>query len=727
MDVSDVEPLSAVACPECGAPSVITAMIDHFELTDVIGHGGMGAVYRAHDTSLDRPVALKLLRKSSGSPEQIAQLETEAAITASINHPHVVRVFSTGMDHGRFYIAMELVEKGTLDSLIELQGRVAEAQVLDVGIQIASGLRAAQHAGLIHRDVKPGNILFADAQTAKIVDFGLAIFAEDEAKVRGEIWGTPYYVAPEKLDHKPEDFRSDIYSLGGTLFHALAGRPPFEAENASMVALKHLKSQAVSLQAFAPHISSNTAYVINRTLAKDPDQRYQSYDELIQHLEYARTELLAGGGKPPVTKRVVIESDQDKQAMGWVVMGLMLLLVIGGIFAFIYRDRLFTGDEAASAEAAKTHSATITKAVEKMVKGAPKDAVESLNKLVAQKPAQPQLNWAETLTGLAQLMAERRPDSSATFRKIEDRGLFTKKEPDKALAEFFVETSGKMQGEANIDPTSVQVKNPLTFESVKYLLYGVKNWEVGAYEDGAEFLRRFDQAQPAGKDAWLGELKPIATSYLAQFKSYQAASDLAKKAKSVEDKRDAITALGKVQGRLEAKAKELSAKLTAEVATLEKDRGALWAQGKVPNGRYRLVSRTSGKTIEVEGRGKEDGRKVQQANYIRQPHALWNFIVQPDGSYMLVSNDTGKALTSPKGQDDNLVGMVQGAVNTAQNQRWKIQKVEGDKPEDSFWKLTLVSNGKALTAAGTFEAAGATVVQKDDNGSSEQLWKILPP
>ncbi len=206
MDVSEVEPLSAVVCPSCGAPTTVSSMIDHFQLVDMLGHGGMGAVYKAHDTSLDRMVALKLLRKSSGTAEQIKQLETEAAITASINHPHVVRVFSTGIDHGRFYIAMELVEKGTLDRLIELQGRVAEAQVLEVGIQIASGLRAAQQAGLIHRDVKPGNILFTDAHTAKIVDFGLAIFAEDEAKVRGEIWGTPYLCGAREAGPKTRGF-----------------------------------------------------------------------------------------------------------------------------------------------------------------------------------------------------------------------------------------------------------------------------------------------------------------------------------------------------------------------------------------------------------------------------------------------------------------------------------------------------------------------------------------
>jgi serine/threonine protein kinase len=271
LDVSERDPLEKLSCPHCGTEVVVSGQIDHFTIVEMAGRGGMGVVYRAYDPGLDRYVALKLLRKDhSADAKLIAQLETEAAITASINDPNVVRVYATGTDRGRFYLAMELVDKGSLDDLIKLQGRVAEAQILSVGIQIARGLRAAQQHGLIHRDVKPGNILFADAQTAKIVDFGLAIFQEQEATVRGEIWGTPYYVAPEKLDQQPKDFRSDMYSLGGTLFHAPAGRPPFEAENASLVALKHLKNRPVSLQAFAPWVSTPTAHIINRTLAKNP-------------------------------------------------------------------------------------------------------------------------------------------------------------------------------------------------------------------------------------------------------------------------------------------------------------------------------------------------------------------------------------------------------------------------------------------------------------------------
>jgi eukaryotic-like serine/threonine-protein kinase len=718
MDVTDVEPLSAVACPECGAPAVITATIDHFELVDVIGHGGMGAVYKAHDTSLDRAVALKLLRKSSGTPEQIAQLETEAAITASINHPHVVRVFSTGMDHGRFYIAMELVEKGTLDNLIELQGHVAEAQVLEVGIQIASGLRAAQYAGLIHRDVKPGNILFADSHTAKIVDFGLAIFEEDEAKVRGEIWGTPYYVAPEKLDHKPEDFRSDIYSLGGTLFHALAGRPPFEAQNASLVALKHLKSQAVSLQAFAPHVSSQTAYVINRTLSKDPDQRYQSYDELIEHLEYARTELQTSGGKPKGVKRVVMETEEDKRAMGWVVMGLLAMVIVLGILGFVFRDRFTPGKDTSASDTAKFNPALFTPAFKSLAEDKPAEAIEALNKVIAQNPGQPQANWANTFLGLAQFMSGKRADAMATYEKIDALGPFSKKESDKALATFFLETARSMSRGVSVDPKSVTVTNDVNYGTLVWLLYGVKNWDLGSHEQGAELLRKFRQVTPAGKDVWIAELKPVATMYVDQFTAYEVGMERAKAAKTIDEKKAAAAALAAVQGKLGKRAQEQAAKVNAEAAKMEKERAAMWATGKIPDGRYRLTNRQSKKVIEVEGRSKDDGKKVQIVNYTNQPNQHWNITALGNGYYLIVGGDSGKALTVPKGAKDELLGLVQGNVKKDATQKWKIEK------EGEYWKLTSEASGKAVTQVGSQTTGGNTIVQSDYTGAFEQQWKI---
>ena len=228
IDVTAMEPFSEIHCPICGTKMRIRKQFNNFALQKIIGEGGMGTVFEAMDLNLLRLVAVKILKKEYSADEaSITQLETEARITASISHPHVVKVFSAGRDHGQFYLAMELVGRGTLDQLMNLQGRVAEIQVIDVGIQIADGLRAAAQIGLIHRDVKPGNILFSDAHTAKVVDFGLAILMEDEAKTRGEIWGTPYYVAPEKLNNEPEDFRSDIYSLGVSCLQLLTNMEPY--------------------------------------------------------------------------------------------------------------------------------------------------------------------------------------------------------------------------------------------------------------------------------------------------------------------------------------------------------------------------------------------------------------------------------------------------------------------------------------------------------------------
>ena len=211
VDVTELEPLSEIVCPGCGGQFTAQTRLGPFTLSQIAGSGGMGVVYKAYDPSLDRPLALKVLRRDhGGGPDLVEKLAREAAITAAINHPHVVKVYSTGYDAGRFYIAMELVDKGSLDELITAQGPIAEVQVLQIGIQIASGLKAAYQFGLIHRDVKPGNILFGSGTDAKIVDFGLALTLEQEAAARGDVWGTPYYIAPEKLDGKPEDLRSDI-------------------------------------------------------------------------------------------------------------------------------------------------------------------------------------------------------------------------------------------------------------------------------------------------------------------------------------------------------------------------------------------------------------------------------------------------------------------------------------------------------------------------------------
>ncbi len=576
-----------IPCPGCGAEITVRGTVDHFRLIEVAGRGGMGVVYRALDGSLDREVALKLLRKDhSDNAALIAQLESEAAITASINHPHVVKVYSTGTDRGRFYIAMELVDKGSLDDLIRIQGRVAETQVLEVAIHIAQGLRAAYQSGLIHRDVKPGNILFADAHTAKIVDFGLAIFMAQEESVRGEIWGTPYYVAPEKLDDKPEDFRSDIYSLGASLFHALAGRPPFEAESASLVALKHLKAQPVSLQAFAPHVSGRTAYIINRTLLKDPDQRYQSYDELIEHLEYAREELLASPVQPQA-QRVVLEDDQQQKAWGWVTMGMIVVIFIaaGVVYAVRNRNADDSGDRRIVEPGAQIVnvelSAQAQAARDKLVNGDAVGASADFRKMATQtKLGEGDMKWLLLQESLAEMEAGDSAAAQGTLDKVRMNPMAPTKPEEVRLAAFFKDTSERMSGLLPIAAGSFQDVGNGRYEMFGLLLFGIKNWQLGKLEDATALLRQFRNVSGDGPTAWIAGLKPIASRYIDSFTRFQMAADKLKSAKSIDQKAEAVHELRALDQRFASRVETLTAAIANDLSAYEKIRALPPAAGR---------------------------------------------------------------------------------------------------------------------------------------------------
>jgi serine/threonine protein kinase len=559
IDVSEQEPLALVHCPTCGAGQRVRTNFDHFQLQEVLGAGGMGAVYRAFDANLSRFVALKLLRREySANPEFVTQFEREAAITASINHPHVVKVYSAGEDQGLVYIAMELVDKGSLDDLMGLQGRVAEPQVLEVGKQAAMGLNAALARGLIHRDVKPGNILFADAHTAKIVDFGLASLQEQASKGPGEVWGTPYYVAPEKLENPPvEDFRSDMYSLGATLFHALAGRPPFEAETASMVALKHLKSQAVSLQAFAPDVSSETAFVINKTLSKDPEKRYQSYHELIEHLDYARNEVLKKAGSASQKRaRVVIEDEDEERAMSWITFAMIAVVVLGGVGVWVMRDRLFGSGQSKVdpiVERQKQLAAELepqyNQAREKLINKQFLEAAEAFYKISSQPDVpRPLLDWTDLHQGLALLFAGKETESRRAFSRLAARDLHGKDTSDKKLSQFFIDTGRAMEtGEAKPASAARDLEKS-NHEAIGLLLFALKDWQLGKVEDGGSLFRQFQSATPEPPVHWIADYKPLITPYVDDFTAFRTATEEVKAATTAEKRRSAI---GKVKSARE--------------------------------------------------------------------------------------------------------------------------------------------------------------------------------
>ena len=251
-----------------------------------LGRGGMGTVHLAKDMGLNRKVALKILRSDLGQDMGFSKkfLE-EVEITASLAHPNIIRVFTLGEQDGRLYLVMEHLDEPSMEQRMERHGKLPERDVLEIGIGIASALQFAhEETGLIHRDIKPGNILFGRGKIPKLADFGLAAGARSALQQQDEIWGTPYYVSPERLLRQPEDIRSDIYSLGATLYHALAGRPPFEAETAEEVARRHISDRPPPLRSFCPHAEEQTVFTFDKCLNKDPEARWSNYEDFIRQM-----------------------------------------------------------------------------------------------------------------------------------------------------------------------------------------------------------------------------------------------------------------------------------------------------------------------------------------------------------------------------------------------------------------------------------------------------------
>lgn len=542
IDVTDEEPFARMHCPSCGESLRVRRQFDHFEIQEALGSGGMGTVYRALDHNLHRAVALKLLRKDlSNDPEFIKQFEHEAAITAQITHPNVVKVYSTGSDRGLFFIAMELVDKGSLDDVMTKEGAVPELKALEVGIQIAAGLNAALKCGLIHRDVKPGNILFADAKNSKIVDFGLAVRMDEAGTVGGEIWGTPYYVAPEKLANQPEDFRSDIYSLAASLFHAIAAKPPCETEDATINTLLTLKRSLKPLEQVAPGVSSETAYVINRALKADPAERYQTYEDFIKHLEYARAEGLKREAAKAIAARQAPPAKMEtRHAVSWVTLGMLTAVALGGAAVYTYRDLLFGPDASLqSAQPALPLEATPQERYEQaqmlLAEGKLEDAAAAFRQVESHSATtRPLSDWAALHAGLSSLLADQEDAAQLDFQRLSSREAFSH-EPGRAeLAEFFITTG------AHLATHSMESASPETRSgphlALLPLLWGAKAWSEGHLARAGTLFRQFAVVEIAPSHAWIAGYRPLAERFAKDAEAYEAIAGLWKAA-GTEDAR----------------------------------------------------------------------------------------------------------------------------------------------------------------------------------------------
>jgi serine/threonine protein kinase len=242
---------------------------------------------------LERMVAVKLMRKELESdPVALEGFYREARACASLNHTNIIHIYAFDELEGQRYLVMELADRGSLDTRLDKQQRISELEILDIGIKIASALDMALKHNLLHRDIKPGNILFDADGEPKLVDFGLARSAEAEPESAMVTEGTPYYVAPEKIKRERETFLSDMYSLGCTLYHALTGHVPFEAPTVEELVSAHVHTPLTAPNLVLPEISQPTSDALVRVMAKNPADRFLSYDEFRMAFEAARSQLL---------------------------------------------------------------------------------------------------------------------------------------------------------------------------------------------------------------------------------------------------------------------------------------------------------------------------------------------------------------------------------------------------------------------------------------------------
>jgi eukaryotic-like serine/threonine-protein kinase len=523
MDVSALPPFTMIECPHCGAQTRVKSRFGPFKLVRRHAVGGMSMVFAAHDETLDREVALKILNEDYSADERrIAAFEQEARLTASFSHPNVVRLFTTGRAFGRFYIAMEMVPGGHLEQRVHDLGKIPEAEMLRLAIEVARGLKAAKTAGLIHRDVKPGNILLDGEGHAKLVDFGLALVTQGGKARASELWATPYYVPPETVDGEDEDFRSDIYAFGATLYHTLAGKPPCGEESMSTDALREAKKHVPPLEKIDPSISADTCKLVNKAMAYSAADRHVSYDELIADLTNALNRLKNGNAVPAATRRM---RERRKRLLMPVAMGGIAVIAAVAWFSWMltHRGKQEPGivqtpvippppppvDEV-------DHSAEIARGF--------REARAALEAMDYEKAGQgfmalhgnvhvhePTRTWAGLEAVLAAFLDGRSGDARGKSAVALEH-VRTLPADHPLAGETWIKL---LEGVAKLEPLKTSAADQSVSAMVAAMLAGLKNWEQGMTDAAAESFRKVADAKLAEEDGWAVFYQKLAANYLA--------------------------------------------------------------------------------------------------------------------------------------------------------------------------------------------------------------------
>jgi serine/threonine-protein kinase len=319
-----------------------------YRLDARIGSGGMSTVYRAFDITLERPVAVKLMhREIASDSDQLERFRREARAVAQLSHPHIVGVIDAGEEDGRPYIVFEYVEGETLKGRIRRMGRLPVDEAIAYAIEIARALGAAHARGIVHRDIKPQNVLVDEEGSAKVTDFGIArSLDEDGLTADGRVLGTTDYVSPEQALGHDVNGQSDLYSLGVVLFEMLTGDVPFHGENQVAVAMKHVREDMPDVQVQRPQVSAGLAALLDRLTDKDLKRRYPDAGTVVADLEEALAREASRTGTSTGEATAVLRTlppDQQRRLplrLRWRVPALLLVLMaaVAGVALYVLID-----------------------------------------------------------------------------------------------------------------------------------------------------------------------------------------------------------------------------------------------------------------------------------------------------------------------------------------------------------------------------------------------------
>ena len=310
-----------------------------YELEELVGSGGMSSVYRSHDRLLERPVALKILHEQfTRDDDYVERFRREARAVAQLTHPNIVTVIDRGEQDGRQFIVFEYVDGLNLKELLEQEGTLSPREAIELGLQVARGLAFAHEQGLVHRDVKPQNVIIDAEGRAKVTDFGIARSLDvDGMTITGTIMGTSNYIAPEQARGQAVDEQTDVYSLGCVLYELLAGEVPYEGDNFVAVAMRHVNEPVPSVREIRSDVPLRLDWAIQQAMAKDPHDRFDSMDDFAAELEACHAELDGDQGATmvvPAAVRPRPRPPRRRRRLGlWpvVLAGVLLAAALGGV------------------------------------------------------------------------------------------------------------------------------------------------------------------------------------------------------------------------------------------------------------------------------------------------------------------------------------------------------------------------------------------------------------